>query len=86
METVFGGIYSPESVVTDIEQLVGDKSEAAIRFRLKTTTTWGARYDNSYAIFISSSNGKIDRCFELLDSLSATEQLADSAPDDLSAG
>lgn len=85
MNNVFGGIYQPESCAVDIQQLIGDDNQASVRFTLSATTTWGAKYSNCYAIFVSLSNGKISECFELLDSIAAMDQLAADAPEEVKA-
>ncbi len=84
MNNVFGGIYQPESCAVDIQQLIADDNQASVRFTLSATTTWGAKYSNVYAIFVSINEGKINECFEFLDSNAAVEQLAADAPAELS--
>ena len=84
MNNVFGGVYQPESCVVDIQQLIADDNQASVRFTLSATTTWGAKYSNVYAIFVSINEDKIVECFEFLDSNAAVEQLAADAPAELS--
>lgn len=83
MNSVFGGIYNPESCFTDIQQIITDQNQGAVRFQLTATTTWGVSYSTPYAIFVRFKDLKICECHELLDSLSATEQLASTAPESL---
>lgn len=81
MEHVFGGVYQPESVSVDIFQAMGGETDAAVRFQLNATTTWGATYANDYAVFIEITEGKISKIHELLDATNAADQLAADAPE-----
>lgn len=83
MQTVFGEIYDPSSCRTEIHQIIADANQAAVRFQLSATTTWNASYKTEYAIFVKIKDGKIFECHEMLDGLSANEQLMASAPEEL---
>ncbi len=76
MEKVFGEIYDPASVEVTIHTITGDDTQAAVRFNLKTKTTWGLPYDNEYAVFTRCSNGKIIEINEYLDGFTAMDQLS----------